>query len=92
MEDGPEVADGAYLYNHRTYRLDERESERWDVSYGDAQLGTLIALPQVDERGPLYVVQLADADVPTGEPIDDWEGALEYLIDATTSGDDPDEG
>jgi len=91
MEDGPEAAAGAYLYNNRNYELNERESERWVVRRGGADLGTLIALPQVDERGPLYVVQLVGGDAPTGEPIDDWEGALEYLIDTAESGADVDE-
>jgi hypothetical protein len=90
MEDGPEAAEGTYSYNGRGYGLAERESEQWRVTDGDTPLGTLIAVPQVDDRGPLYVVQLAGEDTPTGEPIDDWQGALEYLIDTAVTGIDPD--
>ncbi|MCU1584062.1 MAG: hypothetical protein JWM49_618 [Microbacteriaceae bacterium] len=81
MEDGPESAEGRYEYGDKVYRLEERESETWSVFEGARLIGTLIATPAVDERGPLYTVRLDHEGATVSESIDDWEAALDYLID-----------
>jgi hypothetical protein len=81
MEDGPESAEGRYEYGDKTYRLEERESETWSVFEGARLIGTLIATAAVDERGPLYTVRLDHEGATVSESIDDWEAALDYLID-----------
>jgi hypothetical protein len=83
MEDGPEAAEGVYEYAGKTYRLDERESEKWFVYEGEHYLGVVEqASGPVTREGPVYVAHAAgDEDLPDVEPTDDWHLALEYLID-----------
>jgi len=83
MEDGP-GAKGGYEYGGKTYRLEERESEVWSVLDGDRVLGELAATTG-PERGPFYTVKLAEEPEYRDESIDDWEAALDYIIDASAT-------
>lgn len=81
MEDGPEEAeDGGYEYDGKTYRLVERESERWEVYDGDRYLGVVWAR---DTAGPPeYSIDQAGEEGTVDEPFtDDWRRAVETLID-----------
>ena len=84
MEDGPEAADGTYEYGDKQYRLEEQESEVWSVFDGTRLLGVLAATTG-PERGPFYTVKLADEAEYRDEAIDDWEAALDYIIDASAT-------
>jgi hypothetical protein len=75
-----------YEYGDKIYRLAERESEVWSVFDGASLIGTLIATPRIDERGPLYMVRLDHEGATVSESIDDWEAALDYLIDRRVPG------
>jgi hypothetical protein len=82
MEDGPEETEGTYEYGGKTYRLQERESERWEVFDGDRYLGVVIALPGTNESGPEYTLDFAGEEGKVNEPsTDDWRRAVETLID-----------
>jgi hypothetical protein len=81
MEDGPEAAEGSYTYGAKTYRLEERQSEVWTVLDGDQLLGTVRALPRVDDRGVLYAVDVPGVTETEDVPTDDWKAALEYVVD-----------
>jgi hypothetical protein len=81
MEDGPEAAEGSYTYGAKTYRLEERQSEVWTVLDGDQLLGTVRALPRVDDRGVLYAVDVPGETETEDVPTDDWKAALEYVVD-----------
>jgi len=85
MEDGPEAAEGTYTYGAKSYRLEERESEVWSVFDGERYLGVVErAAASVTREGPMYVAHAAgDEALPDVEPTDDWQRALEYLIDQT---------
>jgi hypothetical protein len=85
MEDGPEAAEGIYDYAGKTYRLEERDSEQWSVFDGDTYLGVVERADGVPSReGPVYVAHAAGEEkLPDVEPTDDWQLALEYLIDNT---------
>jgi hypothetical protein len=80
MEDGPEAAEGTYMYGAKSYRLEERESEVWTVLDGEQILGTVRALP-ADERGVLYAVDVPGETETEDVPTPDWKAALEYVID-----------
>jgi hypothetical protein len=81
MEDGPEAAEGTYAYGDRRYTLEERESEVWTVLDGSSVLGTVRALPEPDERGVLYSVDVPGETETEDVPTPDWKAALEYVID-----------
>jgi hypothetical protein len=82
MEDGPEDAEGTYEYNSKTYRLVERDSERWQVFDGDTYLGVLVAIKGEGTLGPQYTLDFAGEEDVYDEPAtDDWRLVLEYLID-----------
>jgi hypothetical protein len=82
MEDGPELSEGTYEYAGKTYRLEERESERWRVYDGDTYLGQVIAVKGTQETGPEYTIDFAGEEDVYDEPAtDDWRLVLEYLID-----------
>ena len=83
MEDGPEAAEGRYEYGGRTYRLAERESERWTVTADDGQyVGLLMAIRTGERSAPQYAVELPAGKGGPDEPAtEDWRPALEYLID-----------
>jgi hypothetical protein len=80
MEDGPEAAEGTYPYGAKTYQIEERESEVWSVLDGSSLLGIVSALPAVDERGPLYRVDVPGETETEDVPTDDWKAAVEYVI------------
>jgi hypothetical protein len=84
MEDGPEAAEGTYQYGEKTYNLDERQSEVWTVLDGKLLLGTVRALPAVDDRGPLYAVDVPGETETEDVPTDDWNSAVEYIIDQSS--------
>jgi hypothetical protein len=76
MEDGPEAAEGSYVYGEKTYRLEERENEVWTVLDGGVPIGTVRALQERDPRGPMYVVDVPgetetedNPRPPTGGPL-----------------------
>ena len=49
---------------------------------GDIYLGVLVAVPGVDQSGPLYTLDFAGEENKYDEPAtDDWRLVLEYLID-----------
>jgi len=80
MEDGPEAAEGKYELNGETFELRENESEVWSVYRGSQRLGDVIAVaPGAEGAGPQYTVRFAD-ELPEGEYTDEWQAALEYLI------------
>jgi hypothetical protein len=82
MEDGPEEAEGTYEYAGKSYRLVERDSEKWRVFDGDRYLGQVVALPGTQESGPEYTLDFAGEEDQYDEPAtDDWRLVLEYLID-----------
>lgn len=82
MEDGPESVESAYEYSGKSYRLVERESERWEVYDNGRYLGVLIALPGSKASGPQYTLDFAGEEDKYDEPAtDDWRLVLEYLID-----------
>jgi hypothetical protein len=83
MEEGPEQAEGTYKHAGTTYRLEERENERWRVYDGERCLGVVeVATGAPSREGPVYVAHVAgDEELPDVEPTDDWHLALEYLID-----------
>lgn len=81
MEDGPEFAEGTYEYGGKTYRLEERESERWRVYDGDIYLGQVVAVKGTQGTGPEYTIDFAGEEDVYDEPAtDDWRLVLEYLI------------
>jgi hypothetical protein len=84
MEDGPEFAEGAYVFGGATYRLAEVESQVWRVYDGDTYLGIVTeTAPTAAERWPHYTAKCAgeeDTEVPA---TDDWRAALGHLIDAS---------
>jgi hypothetical protein len=80
MEDGPEEAEGTYTYGDVSYTLKERESEVWTVLNGEDVIGTVSALPRVDERGPLYRVDVPGETETEDVPTTDWKAAVEYVI------------
>jgi hypothetical protein len=80
MEDGPEAAEGTYAYGAKAYQIEERESEVWSVLDGSSLLGIVAAIPQVDERGPLYRVDVPGETETEDVPTDDWKAAVEYVI------------
>jgi len=83
MEDGPEDADGTYDYAGKTYRLEERDSEVWQVFDGDRHLGDLIAKggPHTP-GGPTYVPHCVGTDNSEElPPSDHWQAVLEWLVD-----------
>jgi hypothetical protein len=80
MEDGPEAAEGSYVYGEKTYRLEERESEVWTVLDDGLSIGTVRALQQRDPRGPMYVVDVAGETETEDVPTPDWRAAVEYVI------------
>jgi hypothetical protein len=84
MEDGLESADGSYVYGDETYRLVEEQSEHWYVYDGQILLGILKAVPG-PERGPFCAVKLAEESDFHDEVTDDWERALDYIIDAESN-------
>lgn len=84
MEDGPESTEGSYRYRGRTYGLVEHASEQWTVYDSDRAIGVLAATAG-EERGPHYTVRLEGEDEFRVDTIDDWEAALEYLIDAAAT-------
>jgi hypothetical protein len=85
MEDGPEAAQGTYAYAGKTYRLEERASERWSVYDGNTYLGVVeVADGAPTREGPIYVAHASGDEALTDvEPTDDWQRAIEYLIDTT---------
>lgn len=87
MEDGPEGAEGRYDYAGKTYSLEERESEVWRVTDGERYVGDLVAHGGAHtEGGATYVPRLADAPRDEVLPaIDDWQAALEWMIDQSPS-------
>lgn len=84
MEDGPEVLGGTYVYGGRSYRLREIESEEWSVFDGETLLGVVKATTG-PERGPFYVARLAEETEFRSELSDDWEGLIEFVIDAESN-------
>jgi hypothetical protein len=80
MEDGPEGAEGAYVYGEKTYRLEERESEIWTVLDDGQVIGAVRALPDRDVRGILYVVDVPGETETEDVPTPDWGAAVEYVI------------
>ena len=84
MEDGPEEANGTYEYNGKVFRLDERESHRWRVLDDGVHIGTVIEVSTSPDAGVLYTVQVADGRGPETETTDDWQRAIETLIDLAT--------
>jgi hypothetical protein len=80
MEDGPEAAEGSYIYGAKTYQLEERESEVWSVFDEEQLVGTVRALP-ADERGVLYAVDVPGDTETEDVPTPDWKAAVEYVID-----------
>lgn len=88
MEDGPEAAEGSYEYAGVTYRLDERDSERWRVSDPAGNyLGVLVTTYDVaGEPWPHYTCTLAgDEDTVNAATTDDWRAALDHLISEATA-------
>jgi hypothetical protein len=82
MEDGPEAAESHYEYNGRTVRLVEQESEQWKVYDAGVHIGTVLAVPGLEDGGPEYTIDLAGEDGAYDEPsTDDWRRAVETLID-----------
>jgi hypothetical protein len=82
VEDGPEGAEGTYEYAGRTYRIEERDSERWRLYDGDHYVGQVIALPGTRETAPKYTPDSAGEEDKYDEPAtDDWRLVLESLID-----------
>lgn len=78
MEDGPEQAGGSYEYAGKSYRLVERDSEKWRVSDGDRYLGQVVALPGTQKSGPEYTIDFADEEDEYDEPAtDDWRLVLD---------------
>jgi hypothetical protein len=86
MEDGPEIAEGAYKYWGKTYRLQGRDSEVWCIYDGDTYLGDVIAVTGVADRGGATYRSRRNGDDPApGAPTtDNWRSALEYLIDQSS--------
>ena len=84
MEDGPEEANGSYEYNGRHYRLDERESHQWRVFDDGVHIGTVIEVSTTPEAGVLYTIEVADGAGREQETTDDWQRAIETLIDVAT--------
>jgi hypothetical protein len=81
MEDGPEGAEGTYEFGGKSYKLVERDSEKWQVYDGDHYLGQVVALQGTQETGPLYTLDFAGEEDEYDEPAtDDWRLVLEYLI------------
>ena len=84
MEDGPELAEGSYEYNGKTYRLDERESERWRVLDDGVHIGSVIAVSRNETDGVLYTIEVRGDSGPQPDLTDDWARAIETLIDIAT--------
>jgi len=70
MEDGPEAADGSYLFKGRKDRLEENGSEVWSVFEGDRFVGDVIAEQVVSESGPRYTVRFPDDRTPEPECVE----------------------
>lgn len=81
MEDGPEEANGSYSYSGKTYRLDERESHQWRVLDDGVHIGTVLEVSTTPEAGVQYTIEVADGRGPEPETTDDWQRAIETLID-----------
>ena len=86
MEDGPGDADGVYEYGGHTYRLEEAASGIWSVYLDDTYLGVIrVPEPEDDESGPLYTSRVAGEEHEIdGEVMDDWQAALDLLIEIST--------
>lgn len=84
MEDGPEEANGSYKYNGKVYRLDERESHQWRVLDDGVHIGNVLEVLTTPESGVLYSIEVADGQGREPETTDDWQRAIETLIDLAT--------
>lgn len=84
MEDGPEEANGSYEYNGKQYRLDERESHQWRVFDDGVHIGTVIEVSTTPEAGVLYTIEVAGGAGREQETTDDWQRAIETLVDLAT--------
>lgn len=81
MEDGPEEANGSYEYLGRKYRLEERDSHEWRVFDDGVHIGTVIELSTTPDSGVLYTIDVADGQGKQEDTTDDWQRAIETLID-----------
>jgi hypothetical protein len=86
VEVGPEVAEGSYKYWGRTYRLEERDGEVWQVYDADKYLGDLVAVTGVaDKGGPTFLARCdGDEVMPEAPTTGDWRAALEHLINRSS--------
>jgi len=86
MKDGPEDSEGVYEYGEQTYRLEEAASGIWSVYLDDTYLGVLrVPAPEEDESGPHYTARVAGEEHDNdGEVMDDWQAALDLLIEIST--------
>jgi hypothetical protein len=84
MEDGPEFAEGAYEFDGKTYRLEERESEIWRVYDGDQYLGVVVREdPTSAEPWEHFAAKCPGEEDAPAVFTDDWRAALEHLISAS---------
>ena len=86
MEEGPGDAEGVYECAGQTYRLEEAASGIWSVYLDDTYLGVLrVPEPEEDESGPHYTARVASEEHDNdGEVMDDWQAALDLLIEIST--------
>jgi hypothetical protein len=84
VEGGPEAADGIFTLDNKCFGLEERESEVWSILDGARALGTVRALPQTDERGVRFAVDVPGETETEDVPTPDWKAAVEYVIDRST--------
>jgi len=84
MEDGPEDANGSYEYNGKSYRLDEGESHQWRVFDDGVHIGTVLEVLTSPDEGVLYGIEIADGQGREQETTDDWQRAIETVIDLAT--------
>jgi len=63
------------------YRLGERESHQWRVLDDGVHIGTVIEVLTSPEAGVLYAIEVADGQGREQETTDDWQRAVETLID-----------
>ena len=84
MEDGPEFAEGSYVFAGKTYRLAEVDSQVWRVYVGETYIGIVTETDATSaEPWPHYTAQRAGDESTAVPTTDDWRAALDHLIEAT---------
>lgn len=60
--------------------MQERESHQWRVLDDGVHIGTVLEVSTTPEAGVLYTIEVADGEGREEGTTDDWERAIETLI------------